>query len=136
MRLQILRLIDHEPKALLNANRQLDEATEIKPERSLDVLGEHGGQGQLRETARLEPEPLDQDVFERLQYLVNLHPISPWPRMAASYPSNGSQMSKKLNHCVGYSRTMVSRAATQVRAAPSSSPRAAVNGSAIFTTYR
>src|SRR5215470_137167 len=83
---QVLRLIDHEPEALLDADRELDEVERIEPERSLHVLGQHGGQGQLREPARRELEPLHHDVLELLEYLVALHSFSStvtawaWPR--------------------------------------------------------
>src|ERR1700730_555323 len=78
VRRQVLRLIDHEPKPLLDADRQLDEVERIEPERSFDILGQRGGQGKIGEPARRELEPLHHDVLQLFEHLVGLHPHLLW----------------------------------------------------------
>ena len=53
--------------------------------------------------------------------------------LESAHGGHGLQMSKKLNHCVGCSRTVSSRIATQRRAASSAPPRATSRGSATLT---
>src|SRR6266498_5439665 len=71
---EILGLVDHDPEALLDGHRQLDEIQRVEPQRSLHALGQRGLECHLGRAPRIESEALDGDDLELVQDLFLGHP--------------------------------------------------------------